>query len=82
MLAIAAASTSGTACTRSVPTSFTADSAGVEHQQRDHDHRAGADAGDADQQAAERRRPGASGAGGSAGRVAPRVLPPRDRGAG
>ena len=28
MLAIAAASTSGTACTRSVPTSFTADSVG------------------------------------------------------
>ena len=53
MLEIAAASTSGTAWTRSVPTSFTADRPGVEHQQRDHDDRAGADAGDADQQAAE-----------------------------
>ena len=53
MLEIAAASTSGTACTRSVPTSFTADRPGVEHQQGDHDHRAGADAGDAHEQAAE-----------------------------
>ena len=54
MLEMAAASTSGTAWTRSVPTSFTADETGVEHQQRDHDDRAGADAGDADEQAAER----------------------------
>ena len=79
MLEIAAASTSGTACTRSVPTSLTADEAGVEHQQRDHDDRAGADAGDADQQAAEGADEQGRDRRGSSGSSSASWAPPRTR---
>ena len=48
-----AEATSGTACTRSVPTSWPARMRRVEQQQRDDHQRAGADRGHADDQAAE-----------------------------